>query len=119
MTLGASATAPMRDDALRVRLVRTLEAGLESVDGDWLARIEAAHQGHPSDPTFQYLAGMACMKRELWGKAQQLLTQATRGLNDPMLLRHAWQALAHLAEIRGDQPQAAQAWRRAAGLDGR
>jgi HemY protein len=119
MALGPSAADPVRDDALRVRLVRTLEAGLESVDGDWLARIEAAHQGNPRDPTFQYLAGMACMKRELWGKAQQLLTQAGKGLTDPLLLRHAWQALAHLAEMRGDEEQAAQAWRHAAGIDGR
>jgi len=41
-----------------------------------LARIESAQKANPRDATLQYLAGMACMKRQLWGKAQQLLTQA-------------------------------------------
>lgn len=114
----APAGHALADDALRVRLVRTLEAGLESVDPEWLARIEAAHRDNPRDPMLQYLAGVACLKRELWGKAQQLLTQASRGLQDSHLLRHAWQALATLAEARNDEAQAAEAWRRAAGVDG-
>ena len=54
------------------------------------------------------------MKRQLWGKAQQLLTQAGLGLQDVNLHRHAWQALARLAEERGDAEQAAAAWKRAA-----
>jgi HemY protein len=66
----------------------------------------------------QYLAGIACLKRELWGKALQLLTQAARGLEDPHLLRHAWQALARLAETRGDDIQAAEAWKQAARVGG-
>jgi HemY protein len=103
---------------LLARLVRTLEAGLDSVDPDWLARIEAAHRDNPREPMLQYLAGIACLKRELWGKAQQLLTQAARGLRDPRLLRHAWQALARLAETRGDERQAAEAWKQAAQVDG-
>ena len=114
----SAATHAPADDALRVRLVRTLEAGLESVDPEWLARIEAAHRDNPRDPMLQYLAGIACLKRELWGKAQQLLTQASRGLQDPHLLRHAWQALAKLAETRGDEVQAAEAWKQAAVVDG-
>lgn len=101
-------------DALRVRLARALEAGLDSVDADWLARIEAAQRNNPSDPNLQYLAGMACMKRQLWGKAQQLLMQAGMGLQDTDLYRRAWLALAELAEARGDAEQAAAAWKRAA-----
>ena len=62
----------------------------------------------------QYLAGMACMKRQLWGKAQQLLTQAGLGLQDADLHRRAWQALAQLAEARDDAEQASAAWKRAA-----
>ncbi|MBS0342295.1 MAG: heme biosynthesis protein HemY [Proteobacteria bacterium] len=104
-------------DGLRVRLVRVLEAGLDSVDADWLARIETAQRNNPRDANLQYLAGMACMKRQLWGKAQQLLTQAGLGLQDPGLHRQAWQALARLAEQRGDQEQAAAAWKRAAEAD--
>ena len=34
---------------------------------------------NPRDATLQYLAGMACMKRQLWGKAQQLLTPGGAG----------------------------------------
>ncbi|MBN8747467.1 MAG: heme biosynthesis protein HemY [Variovorax sp.] len=104
-------------DTLRVRLVRALEAGLDTVDGDWLARIEAAQRANPRDPNLQYLAGMACMKRQLWGKAQQLLTQAGLGLQDAALHRRAWSALARLAEDRDDLTQAAEAWKRAAQAD--
>lgn len=101
-------------EPLRVKLAQALEAGLDSVDADWLARIETAQRNDPRDPCLQYLAGMACMKRQLWGKAQQLLTQAGRGLQDPHLHRRAWQALAQLAEARDDAPQACAAWKRAA-----
>ena len=102
-------------EALKVRLVRALESGLDTIDGTWLARFEAAQRANPRDATLQYLAGMACMKRQLWGKAQQLLTQAALGLQDPELHRQAWRALALLAEDRGDGVTAAQAWKRAAG----
>ena len=101
-------------DSLRVKLVHALEAGLDSVDADWLARIESAQRNNPRDANLQYLAGMACMKRQLWGKAQQLLTQAGLGLQDPNLHRRAWQALAQLAEARDDTDQASAAWKRAA-----
>jgi HemY protein len=102
----------------RVRLVRALDAGTASddsaADRDWLARIELAQQRYPRDASLQYLGGMACMKRQLWGKAQQLLTQATTGLQDAGLRASAWRALAELAEQRNDAPAAAQAWKRAA-----
>jgi HemY protein len=102
-------------DSLRVKLVCALEEGLDTIDATWLARIEAAQRANPRDATLQYLAGMACMKRQLWGKAQQLLTQAALGLQDPGLHRNAWRALAELAEQREDASAAAQAWKRAAG----
>ena len=101
-------------EAQKVKLVRALEAGLGTVDGAWLARIEAAQRQDPRDATLQYLAGAACMKRQLWGKAQQLMGQAIVGLRDPVLRRGAWRALAELAEQRGDAEVAAQAWKRAA-----
>ena len=103
--------------AIGIKLVRALEAGLDSVGSDWLARIEAAQRNDPRDPNLQYLAGMACMKRQLWGKAQQLLAQAAQGLRDPYLQRRAWLALASLAEQRDDEIQAVTAWRRAAQVD--
>lgn len=102
------------DANLKVKLVCALEEGLDSIDPPWLARIEAAHRENPRDATLQYLAAVACIKRKLWGKAQQLMTQAALGLRDPRLHRNAWRALAMLAEERGDQPAAEQAWKRAA-----
>lgn len=100
--------------SLRVKLVRALEAGLASVDADWLARIESAQRSNPRNANLQYLAGMVCMKRQLWGKAQQLLMQAVMGLQDVSLYRSAWRALAELAEARDDASQAMAAWKRAA-----
>ena len=101
-------------DHLRVKLIEALESGLASVDGAWLARFEAAQMGNPRDANLQYLAGMACMNRQLWGKAQQLLGQAAMGLQDVSLTRKAWNALAQLADQRGDLETAAASWKRAA-----
>ena len=101
-------------DLARGRLVRALESGLSQIDGAWLARIEAAHQAQPRDTLLQYLAGMACLQRQLWGKAQQMLAQAAQGLQDTGLHRNAWRALAELAERRGEPEAAQQAYRRAA-----
>ena len=101
-------------DLARGRLVRALESGLSQIDGAWLARIEAAHQAQPRDALLQYLAGMACLQRQLWGKAQQMLAQAAQGLQDTGLHRNAWRALAELAERRGEPEVAQQAYRRAA-----
>jgi len=98
---------------LQVKLTGALEACLDSVDGEWLARIETAQRANPRDVNLQYLAGMAFMKRQLWGKAQQLLTQAGSDLQDAGMHRHTWSALAELAEARGDVEQAALAWKRA------
>ncbi len=97
-----------------LKLVRALESGLEGLDAPWLARIEAAAQANPRDTRLQYLAGIACLRRQLWGKAEQRLTQSTRQLRDPSLRRSAWQHLAELAEHRGDSVAAAQAWKSAA-----
>lgn len=97
-----------------LKLVRALESGLDALDAPWLARIEAAHQANPRDTRLQYLAGMACLKRQLWGKAQQLLTQAAHHLADASLRASAWRHLAELAERRGDDAAAAAAWKKAA-----
>jgi len=107
------------DEADRVRLTRVLQAGIQAAGGDggddqWLARIEAASQANPRSAPLQYLAGMACLQRGLWGRAQLLLTQAVRALPDDTLRRHAWRVLAELAEQRGDQTAALQAWKQAA-----
>ena len=99
---------------LQVRLVTTLERSLESIDGEWLARMEAALISRPRDANFQYLAGMACLSRQLWGKAQQLLSHSVLHLSDTGLKRRAWRALAQLAEQRGDAAAAQQAYKKLA-----
>lgn len=115
----------------RARLIGTLErsfdgASRQAVDPEWLARVEAAQTAHPGDATLQYLVGMSCLQRGLWGKAKALLTQAARSLDaqaiahggaaDPetaALCRGAWRALATLAEHESDADAAAAAWRQA------
>lgn len=96
------------------RLFSNLQQSLDGLDQTWLARIETAHRQAARDPRLQYLAGMACMQLQLWGKAEQLLEQAAQRLEERELQASAWQALALLAEQRGDEAGAAQAWRQAA-----
>jgi HemY protein len=116
-------------DSQRVRLVTALEKTLHATadlgeggpdtkarddDAAWLVRIETAQQRAPRDANLQYLCGMGCIQRQLWGKAQQLLSQAAMGLQDATLHRNAWRALAALAEQRGDSSAAQVAYRKAA-----
>lgn len=103
-------------DHLSSKLMATLEAGFSDLDSGWLARIEAAQRARPADPNLQYLAGAACISRQLWGKGQQLLSQAVKGLQAPALQRKAWCALGLLAERRGDAASAQAAFRQAAQL---
>lgn len=104
----------------RNRLLAVLDGtGAADIDGEWLQRIEQAHLRHPHLPALQYLMGMVCMQRQLWGKAQQFLTQAIRGLqNEPTLQRNAWRALARLAEQQNHAEQAHHAWKQAALIEG-
>ena len=99
---------------LQHRCVRVLQALLPALDARWLGQLEAAQQARPADPGLQYLTGQALLQRQLWGKATQLLQQASRSLPDPVLQRSAWCALARLAEQRGDADAAQQAWKQAA-----
>ena len=105
-------------DAQRVDLTQVLESCFAQAagtpDAQWLTRIEHAQMSNPADAVLQYLAGITCMRLQLWGKAQQLLKQALPRLQDAMLERKAWKALAELAEQRGDAAGATQAWKSAA-----
>lgn len=113
-------TGPVPDlpPELRVQLVLALERAFSRTDGApdaaWLARIESAQLRQPGDPLLQYLAGMACMRLSLWGKAHSLLRQCLNQLQDASLRRNAWRALAQLAEQRADAPAVKEAWRNAA-----
>lgn len=95
-------------------LVVALEEGLIHLDAAGLARLEQGQRQWPNNPYLQYLTGQACRHRQLWGKAAQLLGQASHGLREAELLRRTWCALALLAEERGDTSGAQTAWRRAA-----
>ena len=101
-------------DSLRIKLIGALAPGLDSLDAAWLARIETAQAARPRDANVQYLAGMAALSRQLWGKARQWLSLAVLGLQDAGLHRKAWLALAVLAEQRDDASAAAEAYKQAA-----
>jgi HemY protein len=104
----------------RTDLIQVLEQGFSLAAGVpepiWLTRIEAAQMAHPGDSLLQYLAGIACMRLQLWGKAQQLLVQSLPRLKGSRLEAKAWQALAVLAEQRDDAEGAARCWKKAATL---
>jgi HemY protein len=105
-------------DAQRIRLIEVLESGFALASGApetaWLFRIEQAQLANPGDSALQYLAGITCMRLQLWGKAQQLLKQSLPRLQDVGLKRNAWKALAELAEQQGDVVASTQAWKNAA-----
>lgn len=109
-----STLAPAQAERLTLLLERCLATGDDEADRAWLARIESAHQAHARDVRLQHLAGMACMRRQLWGKAELLLRQSVATPDHEALARSAWRALAELAERRGDADAALQAWKRAA-----
>jgi HemY protein len=96
------------------QFVLTLEPGLAQLDAAGLAQLEQAQRQQPGNVYLQYLAGQACMQRQLWGKASQLLGQASHSLKDGTLLRRTWCSLAQLAEERGDEAAAQTAWKNAA-----
>jgi HemY protein len=103
--------------AQRVRLVRVLEQSFgsssDAPDAVWLAKVEAAQMANPREAVLQYLAGVVCMRLQLWGKAQQLLKQSLPLLQDAELRRDAWRALAAIAEQRQDTTAATDAYREA------
>lgn len=105
------------DPAQQRQCVQALEPGLPQLDAAWLARVEQAQRQLPNNPFLQYLSGQACMQRQLWGKAAQLLGQASHSLQEPTLLRRTWCALAELAVERGDETAAQAAWKKAAHID--
>lgn len=105
------------EPAQQRQLVMAFEPGLPQLDSAWLAKLEQQQRSSPNNALLQYLAGQAFMQRQLWGKASQLLTQASHGLRDAALLRRTWCSLARLAEERGDAAAAQAAWKQAAQLD--
>jgi HemY protein len=111
------ANLPSLSASQQRQFVLTLEPGLVQLDAAGLAQLEQAQRQQPGNVYLQYLAGQACMQRQLWGKASQLLGQASHSLKDGALLRRTWCSLARLAEERGDEAAAQTAWKNAALLN--
>lgn len=109
---------PQLSEPVQIRIVRALEASFADaeaiVDQAWLAKIENAQRQLPHDARLQYLVGIVCLRRQLWGKAQQLLAHCADHLGDEHLTRSAWISLAQLADQRGDTPASLAAWKKAA-----
>jgi len=105
------------DVTQQCQLVLALEPGLADLDAAGLARLEQLQRQWPQNGFLQYLAGQACLRRQLWGKAAQMLNQASHSVHDPALLRRTWRGLAQLAQERGDEAAAQAAWKKAALLD--
>ena len=86
----------------RLRLVRTLEAGLlvphDALDTKWVSRIEAAQRVQARDPLLQYLAAVMCVRLSLWGKAQHLLRQCIATSTDPVIKGDAQRMLESLKQ---------------------
>lgn len=114
----ATGVDTLLSDAQRVQLVAVMEILFAkddaALDTEWLRRIEQAQAAQPADALWNYLAGVACMRMQLWGKAQQLLKQSVGGLKDADLRRRAWQRLGNMAEERQDMQGALAAYREAA-----
>jgi len=108
------AAYPQLEGVAQRRSIRVLQDWLPALDGRWLVQLDAAQAARPADAGLQYLCGLALLQRQLWGKAGQMLQQASRSLQDAGLRRRAWRALAQLAEQRGDEAAAQQAWKQAA-----
>jgi HemY protein len=98
-------------------MVLALEPGLDQLDAQGLSQLEQLQRQMPQNANLQYLAGQACLRRQLWGKAAQMLGQASQSLRDADLLRRTWRGLAQLAEERCDDAAAQAAWKQAALLD--
>ncbi|HMN93543.1 MAG TPA: heme biosynthesis HemY N-terminal domain-containing protein [Hydrogenophaga sp.] len=105
------------EEPLQAQLVRVLEPALTDIDDAWLGRLEQRQRQWPDNPFLQYLTGQVCLRRQLWGKAAQLLGQASGRLTDRTLLRRCWRSIARLAQERGDHASALQAWQKAAEID--
>ena len=98
------------------KLIQTLSSILKALGPDktWLAKVDQARVSRPTDPNLQFLSAMACMHNGLWGKAQQLMQEASRNLIKPSMKKQAWLALAQLATQRGDEAEALSIWKKIA-----
>ena len=98
------------------RLIKTLSDILKELGPDktWLAKVDHARASKPTDPYLQFLSAMVCMHNGLWGKAQQLMQEASINLSKPSMKKQALLTLAELALQRGDENEANALWKKIA-----
>lgn len=104
-------------DAQRVRLAQVLEVQAlseQGADAEWLARIESSRPIRATPRCSTWPAWPACSAACGAGRAAAAGPGRPRALDDTQLRRDAWRAQARMAEERGDESAAAQAWRQAA-----
>lgn len=75
-----------------------------------IERAEAWLQEHPDDPALLRCVGVLCLSEQLWGKARHYLEESLRREVQPSTLL----ALARLAEVTGNDIEAAAHYREAA-----
>ncbi len=96
------------------------EASLQALAGlgaDWLPRLESALQALPRDPMMPLVMGQALAELQLWGKAQQLLSNcAADGRLSSAWRRRSWLRLAEMAAQSGDNASRIEALEEAARL---
>jgi len=103
-------------ESQQVRLIQSLAAHLKVIGADkhWLTTIDQARSMNPRNALLQYLSAMTCMHSGLWGKAQQLMLEASQQLTNPKLQKEAWRTLAELALQHGQESQAVIYWKKIA-----
>jgi HemY protein len=103
-------------ESREVRFIQTLATHLKEIGTDkhWLSVIENARAMNPRNPQLQYLSAMVCMHNGLWGKANQLMLEASAQLSHTGLKKSALLTLAELALQRGQEQEAHVYWKRAA-----
>jgi HemY protein len=69
-------TSLSHQGALPLDLIKVLSATLKPPSDEWLKRLEQAQNMKPQDAGLHHLLGMVCLRRQLWGKAQQHLQRA-------------------------------------------
>ena len=103
-------------ESQQVRLIQSLADHLKVIGADkhWLTTIDQARSMNPRNALLQYLSAMTCMHSGLWGKAQQLMLEASQQLTNPKLQKEAWRTLAELALQHGQESQAVIYWKKIA-----
>ena len=102
----------------RAELAQALIAASAGMGPDWLPRLESAQVRFAQEPAILAAVGCAYAERQLWGKAQRALEQASTapGLR-AATRRRVWRTLARLAREQGDEARALACEQAAAAID--